>query len=207
VRGILNAAVTMTAEVLRRKAARQRVQASAIAPCFSGRPRAALLRFDLEAPLIDQIQQQPPPTIWSCPLMLSRLATVVGLLAAAAPVAHAAEEPKSYACTFSVGAAFSYEGGTYKPEKVGPITFDISTINPEMQSADLVTPVGSRPLRVVRAVNALHFLEVVGEGFLNMTTVYDRDDAKGTHPAVHSRHFGVLGQPVIGQYQGFCHGK
>ena len=34
-----------------------------------------------------------------------------------------------------------------------------------------------------------------------------RDDAKGAFPAVHSRHFGVLGQPVIGQYQGFCQGK
>ncbi len=30
-------------------------------------------------------------------------------------------------------------------------------------------------LRVVRAVNANHFLEVVNEGFLNMTTVYDVD--------------------------------
>ena len=25
--------------------------------------------------------------------------------------------------------------------------------------------------------------------------------------AYDSRHFGVLGQPVIGQYQGFCQGK
>jgi hypothetical protein len=139
--------------------------------------------------------------------MLARIVAAVGLLVAAAPLAQAAEDPKMYVCTFSAGAAFSYEGGSFKPEKVGPITFDIGAVNPEMQSADLVTPAGSRPLRVVRAVNALHFLEVVGEGFLNMTTVYDRDDAKGAHPAVHSRHFGVLGQPVIGQYQGFCEGK
>ncbi len=138
--------------------------------------------------------------------MRARILTAVALLASAT-VAQAAEDPKSFACTFSAGAAFSYEGGSFKPEKVGPITFEIAAINPELQSADLVTPAGSRSLRVVRAVNALHFLEVVGEGFLNMTTVYDRDDAKGAHPAVHSRHFGVLGQPVIGQYQGFCQGK
>jgi hypothetical protein len=138
--------------------------------------------------------------------MLPRILTAVALLALA-PHAQAAEDPKSFTCTFSTGAAYSYEGGIFKPEKVGPITFEIAAINPELQSADLVTPAGSRPLRVVRAVNALHFLEVVGEGFLNMTTVYDRDDTKAAHPAVHSRHFGVLGQPVIGQYQGFCQGK
>jgi hypothetical protein len=141
--------------------------------------------------------------------MLSRFAytTVVFIAMTLTSPANAAEDPKSYVCAFSTGAAFAYESEAFKPEKVGPINFEIKSVNPEMQSADLVTPAGARPLRVVRAVNALHFLEVVGEGFLNMTTIYDRDDAKAAHPAVHSRHFGVLGQPVIGQYQGFCQGK
>ena len=39
----------------------------------------------------------------------------------------------------------------------------------------------------------MHFLEVVTEGFLNITTVYDKDDTKGAYPAVHSRHFGHVG--------------
>jgi hypothetical protein len=56
-------------------------------------------------------------------------------------------------------------------------------------------------------VNATHFLEVVTEGYLNITTVYDRDEATGKYPAVHSRHLGILGQPVIAQYQGFCEAK
>jgi len=130
-------------------------------------------------------------------------------LAATVVWAHAAhaDEPRTYACSFSNGSAYSYNAGAFKPEKVGNITFEIANINAEIQSADLVTPTGKRPLRVVRAINALHFLEVVGEGFLNMTTIYDRDDAKGASPAVHSRHFGVLGQPVVGQYLGFCQEK
>ena len=136
-----------------------------------------------------------------------RLGLVAGLTLAASIAAARADDPKSFSCTFESGAAFSYADGAFKPEKVGPITFEIGNINAEIQSADLVTPMGTRPLRVVRAINALHFLEVVGEGFLNMTTVYDKDDVKGAFPAVHSRHFGVLGQPVIGQYQGFCQGK
>jgi len=56
----------------------------------------------------------------------------------------------------------------------------------------------------VRALNANHFLEVANEGFLNLTTVYDKDPTTGTHPAVHSRHLGVLGEPVFAQYAGFC---
>ena len=139
--------------------------------------------------------------------MLRRLCLVLAMTISASATAAAAEDPKAYACSFTAGAAWTYDAGTFKPEKVGTITFDIAGVNPELQIAELVSPAGTRPLRVVRAVNALHFLEVVGEGFLNMTTVYDRDDAKASHPAVHSRHFGVLGQPVVGQYQGFCEGK
>ena len=51
---------------------------------------------------------------------------------------------------------------------------------------------GAGTLRVVQAVNATHFLEVVTEGSLHITTVFDKDDAKGGYPAVHSRHFGFL---------------
>jgi len=60
-----------------------------------------------------------------------------------------------------------------------------------------VTERGTGHLRVVQAVNAMHFLEVVTEGFLHITTIYDKDEARGAYPAVHSRHFGLLGQPIV----------
>lgn len=141
------------------------------------------------------------------PHSFATCATALLLVGVAAIGPARADEPKAYSCSFSAGHAFSFEGGAFKPEKVGNITFEIGNVSADIQSADLVTPAGTRPLRVVRAINAIHFLEVVGEGFLNMTTVYDNDGAKGDYPAVHSRHFGVLGQPVVGQYQGFCTGK
>jgi hypothetical protein len=136
--------------------------------------------------------------------MISRLHLAVSWLVFVGAVPAAADDPKSFTCIFNSGSANSYAGGTFKPEKVGTITFEIQKINTEAQNAELSTPAGTRPLRVVRAINALHFLEVVGEGFLNITTIYDRDDVKGAFPAVHSRHFGILGQPVVGQYLGFC---
>jgi hypothetical protein len=133
-------------------------------------------------------------------------ALVFAVLITGASVANAAD-PKGYACTFNTGTAQVYGKGVFKAEPASPLTLDISTIDVIAQTAQQVGDTGTVPLRVVRAVNALHFLEVVSEGFLNITTIYDRDDAKGAYPAVQSRHFGILGEPVVSQYQGFCQAK
>jgi hypothetical protein len=118
--------------------------------------------------------------------------------------AHAVTDPQGYTCTFNVGAARTYDKGRFKPEKASKVAFDIDKIAAEQQTASIKRGDAIGTLRVVRAVNALHFLEVVGEGFMNVTTVYDRDAKATKHPAVHSRHFGVLGQPIFAQYQGLC---
>ena len=52
-----------------------------------------------------------------------------------------------------------------------------------------------------------YWTEHVNEGFLNLTTIYDKDATSGVYPAVHSRHFGLLGQPVLAQYAGTCTAK
>lgn len=116
--------------------------------------------------------------------------------------------PSSFACTFDKGQSWSFEGGAYKAAAPSKLTFEISAIDLDKQAADLSIdqkPAGK--LRIVRALNANSYLEVANEGFLNLTTVYDLDAASGTYPAVHSRHFGILGQPVFAQYAGTCTGK
>lgn len=113
------------------------------------------------------------------------------------------------ACTFELGNAWSYQGGEYASETPQPLSFDVADIDLEAQTAKLYTsaekPPG--PLRVVRAINANHFIEVANEGFLNLTTIYDPDPQTGASPAVHSRHFGFLGQPIFAQYAGSCRPK
>jgi hypothetical protein len=125
----------------------------------------------------------------------------------AAAVVDAAEEPKGFMCTFSNGAAYVYEKGVFVPEKAAALSFGIAAIDNQAQTADLKTERGTGSLRIVHAVNATHFLEVVTEGSLHITTIFDRDDAKGAYPAVHSRHFGLFGQPIIAQYHGFCQAR
>ena len=135
------------------------------------------------------------------------LALLLGAIASVP--ARGQEDPKHFVCSFSSGNSWSYDGGSFKTETPAPLTFEITDIDLDRQSARLVTDGRDQPgtLKIVRAINANHFLEVMNEGFLNLTTVYDKDPATGTYPAVHSRHFGLIGQPVFAQYAGTCQAK
>jgi hypothetical protein len=143
--------------------------------------------------------------------MHTNMVVVLSLALAALTVGmvRADDDPTAYVCTFTTGTSWTYEAGGFKNKTPEPITFEIDDINLDRQTAQLL-PNGSKipaALKIVRAINANHFLEVVNEGFLNLTTVYDKDATSGTYPAVHSRHFGVLGQPVFAQYAGTCTAK
>jgi hypothetical protein len=131
---------------------------------------------------------------------------VAGAGIACAGTARAQEVPKAFTCTFTSGTASTYENGAFRSESPQPLGFKITNIDLDRQTASLVTDAHEKPgvLKIVRAINANHFLEVVNEGFLNLTTIYDEDPATGLYPAVHSRHFGIIGQPVFAQYAGTC---
>ena len=135
--------------------------------------------------------------------MLTRL-TIAFLLVSVAVSAGRSAEPKSFACKFTNGVTQVYEKGRFTPESAAPLAFGIAAIDAAKQTADLKTERGTGSLRLVQAVNATHFLEVAIEGALYITTVFDKDDDKGAYPAVHSRHFSLLGQPIVTHYQGFC---
>ncbi len=119
------------------------------------------------------------------------------------------DEPKGYSCSFTTGTSWSFKDGVFTSKAPEPLSFTITDIDLDKQTAQLNPEGSSKPgkLTIVRAINANHFLEVVNEGFLNLTTVYDKDATTGIYPAVHSRHFGVLGQPVFAQYTGSCTAK
>lgn len=139
--------------------------------------------------------------------MVVRLSIALLMCALAGTRAGAADEPKAFACNFASGVAYVYEKGQFVPEKAAPLSFGIAAIDIQAQTADLKTERGTGTLRIAHAVNATHFLEVVTEGSLHITTIFDKDDAKGAYPAVHSRHFGLFGQPIVTQYHGFCEAK
>lgn len=140
-----------------------------------------------------------------------RLAVLCAVLLGLIPGVALAEDdagPSALICSFEKGNSWSYDNGAYKSIAPSPLSFEITDIDLDKQSASLVIDgKNSGAARVVRALNANSFLEVANEGFLNLTTVYDLDPATGTYPAVHSRHFGILGQPIFAQYAGSCKAK
>lgn len=147
--------------------------------------------------------------LWTAVLSagLSALSLIAAPLAIAVetPAPPPGDGPVHVICTFEQGHSWSYDAGKFVSAAPSKLSFEIAAIDLEGQSASLVMdgkPSGT--LRVVRALNANHFLEVANEGFLNLTTIYDFDRTTGSYPAVHSRHFGILGQPVFGQYVGAC---
>ena len=139
--------------------------------------------------------------------MVVRLSIALLACVLAMARAEAADEPKAFACNFTSGVAYVYEKGQFVPEKAAALSFGIAAIDIQAQTADLKTERGTGQLRIAHAVNATHFLEVATEGALHITTVFDKDDTKGAYPAVHSRHFGLFGQPIVTQYHGFCEAK
>ena len=134
------------------------------------------------------------------------LATAFSVALASSP-AVAQGAPGGYACSFPRGASQAYTKGRYRTRAAQAITMEIAAIDLSAQRAELITPAGKGTLRIVLAVGANHFLEVVTDGYLNITTIYAKDDKSGTYPAVHSRHFGLFGEPLIAQYTGACKAK
>ena len=136
------------------------------------------------------------------------LAAVLTVSAIHSPARAAEEGPTGLSCRFDAGTAWGFEAGKFISQSPSPLTFEIKDINLEAQTAKLVSDeTHTGALRIVRALNANHFLEVANEGFLNLTTVYDLDLTAKAYPAVHSRHFGLMGQPVFAQYAGLCTAK
>jgi hypothetical protein len=133
----------------------------------------------------------------------------VTVLVALSAGARADDDPKGFVCSFTRGTSWTFDDGAFKSGEPSALELKIVAIDLDRQTAHLEAEAGKTPtpLKIVRAINANHFLEVVNEGFLNLTTIYDKDPVSGTYPAVHSRHFGVLGQPVVAQYAGTCTAK
>lgn len=121
----------------------------------------------------------------------------------AAPAAAAS----GFMCSFPSGMVNTFENEVYQAAPASPLSFEIGEVDLRGQTASLITPKGKGGLKIVRAIGANHFLEVITEGFLNITTIYESPAADGSLPAVHSRHFGLLGQPVVSQYHGTCKPK
>lgn len=136
---------------------------------------------------------------------MSRTARAIGWLAFAFfAMLQPAVANSAMTCSFAAGVVKTFENGAFKDEKLEALSFRIEDVDLVRQTAALRTKQGKGELKIVRAIGANHYLEVVTEGFLNMTTIYDAEKPGMPMPAVHSRHFGFFGSPFVSQYHGTC---
>ena len=139
--------------------------------------------------------------------MVKRLVCVASALTLLWLSAATAYAQTGYVCSFPSGMVNTFENDVFQNATAKPLSFEIGDVDLARQSASLVTPDGKGGLKIVRAIGANHFLEVITEGFLNITTIYGEPAGDGSFPAVHSRHIGLLGMPVVSQYLGTCKAK
>jgi hypothetical protein len=137
------------------------------------------------------------------PRRLAAFAVLILALSLMGPPARAGEG-ETFVCTFGDGDAFSFEEMGFAHASVKPLDLRISGVVPGADKAELKTDAGTAPLKVVQALGARHFLEVAVEGYLVITTIYERAGADGAFAAVHSRHLAVIGEPFVAQYRGTC---
>jgi hypothetical protein len=114
--------------------------------------------------------------------------------------------PAALACEFKDGGAWAFERGAFVEKPARNFALEIAEIDVDGQIARAKRDEASATLRIVRALDAHSFIEVAVEGYLNVTTVYSRGP-DGSYPAAHSRHFAVLGEPLVSQYRGACKPK
>ncbi len=114
----------------------------------------------------------------------------------------AGKEPAVFECEFKHGGTWSFEKGAFGKVASKDLNFTIDRVR--TQTARLRGSKGAKTLKVVRAIDARHFIEVTVAGFLNITTIYEDDEDEAVMPAVHSRHLGIVGQPFVSQYRGLC---
>lgn len=131
---------------------------------------------------------------------------VPGALWLASTTVLAEDTPTAFTCEFNSGTSWSYDHGKFSSKPPAALVFELEDVDLDAQRATLKAGANSQPgnIAIARAIGANHFLEVATEGYWNITTIYDRDDKTGLFPAVHSRHFGLVGQPVFSQYAGIC---
>ena len=138
-------------------------------------------------------------------MMRPAVVVTMVLLLTGGPGVNAAADPGWLRCDFRDGQTWSYNHGSYGAAKSGRLAFDIQNIDQKAQSAQLKNGQATSELKLVQALDARHYIEVTVAGYLNITTVYDSgDDGGDTWLAVHSRHLGIVGQPVVSQYRGTC---
>ena len=129
------------------------------------------------------------------PRRVAALAALGGLVSVQTPVLEVRAQGDrlrtvhTLACTFTVTARGDWTNDAAEGAIEGStLAFRFESINTDEASADVLGRFGSSPVVAQVTGEHLHFIQVLAEGPLYSTTVFNRETADGRLLAVHSRH-------------------
>lgn len=118
------------------------------------------------------------------------------------------DSAKTFRCEFPQGAVQSWQDGvaiTASEISIIPeIIYD--NLDRKQASGRIIGNVASGDITVMPAAQALHLVELTGNGNLNITSIFPAQASDGRFLAAHSRHTGHAQAPVAGHYTGSCLG-
>jgi len=127
-------------------------------------------------------------------------AIVITLVAAfSSATAAEAPMPKSLKCEFTSGVFHAWGEETKINSDKLEMVFD--SIDAKARTARIIGNAGAEDVAVILTPDHLSFMEITGAGNINLTTVYL---SPSELRAVHSRHVGLDGWPLLSQSYGIC---
>lgn len=154
-------------------------------------------------------------------MLLKRLLVLLPALYMAVSVAHAQgntqantlavslfESARTFRCEFPQGSVQSWQEGVAVNASEMSVIPEIIYDNLDRKRATgrIIGNVASGDITVMPAAEALHLVELTGNGNLNITSIFPAQAADGRFLAAHSRHTGHAQAPVAGHYSGSCLG-
>ena len=111
-------------------------------------------------------------------------------------------------CEFPITSVNDWSDDAPEPviKKEQKFAFRLESIDTAKGTAKMVATAGAAGLIVIPTPEALHFMETMPSGNLNITTVFSSKTKDGKFKAVHSRHM-QIGDPLPSQAYGFCRSK
>src|SRR5262245_15920541 len=117
---------------------------------------------------------------------------------------------RSVKCVFTNGVFTVFEKTAFESKPAGqkPIDLHFDAIDTKEGTARVIGNQGAGDVSVFATLGGLTFMEPVGSGGLNFTTVFgDSTGLENEYLGVHSRHRPVpmeLGGPMLSQWYGTC---
>jgi hypothetical protein len=115
-------------------------------------------------------------------------------------------QTQSFRCNFSDGISTNWDSGKpslTKDARMAEMVFD--QLDTQKGSGRLIGNAGVENIQTLSGDKSIHIIEITPTRNMNITTIFAPVKKNpNLHPAVHSRHINLMGEPLTSQFVGLC---